>query len=101
MLLGALLLGKITRNRRSAYDFAGFIANRGDRDGDIQVTTIFGDADGLIMSDVLTLANARKNLWNLVRAIGGRQKGNILSNDLTGAVPVHFLGAPVPGSDGP
>jgi hypothetical protein len=63
--------------------------NRGDRDRDIQLTAIFGDAHRLIVRNVLTLANARRDLWNLVRAVGESKWKNSF-NDLMGAVPIHF-----------
>src|SRR5579872_1200266 len=97
-VLGTLLRSDVAGDGRRPDDLSLGIANRGDRDRDVQPASVFGDTDGFKVIDSFAATNLRQDVGDFVRLFCRREDGDRFSDHLLGGVAVDALRALVPRS---
>jgi hypothetical protein len=101
-LLGcAFAVGDVTRDFRRAYDLAEAIADRGNREGDIDAPPPLGETDGLEVVRSLPRAEPIENFVLFVVMLRRNQHRDRPTDDLVGRVAEESFGAWIPGLNDP
>ena len=92
---GGLPLGDVAGNLRDADDRARVVEDGRDRQRDIEVASVFGEAFGLEVIDTLAATNTREDLVLLCLSLRRDEDPHVLADQLGSRVPEQPLGCAV------
>src|SRR5262249_38690749 len=91
--------GDVARDLRGADDPPLDVANRRDRERDVEQAAVLAPADGFEVVDALAASDARENFGLFIEPVGRDQDGDRLSDHLCSLIAEQTLGALVPGGN--